>query len=65
MIFDQLSGGKYYLKFGSNHTPKRFPDTGTFVDGLEALTLLLGQAVDLTLIWSWTGSYEYAVQLHN
>ncbi len=48
------------------------PGPWTTAEGLEPFTLLPGQAVDLTLIWTWSGEpyatlrlgvYQYALQL--
>jgi hypothetical protein len=57
------------IAFGYEPQP---PGPWTPADGLEPLTLLSGQAVDLTLVWMWTGepyamlrfgAYRYALQL--
>jgi hypothetical protein len=57
------------IAFGYEPQP---PGPWTPADGLEPFTLRPGQAVDLTLIWSWSGEpyatlrlsvYQYAIQL--
>ncbi len=58
----------FAIAFGYAPQP---PGPWTTADGLEPFTLLPGQAVDLTLIWPWSGEpyammkvgvYRYAVQ---
>ncbi len=59
----------FAIAFGYEPQP---PGPWITADGLEPFTLLSGQAVDLTLIWAWTGetyavlrieAYRFAIQL--